>query len=230
MKEFIREDLEFYLPKSFKGLDKKYILDCIFNDKIQSSWKPKVGDLIVGCTGNIFSVSARHQTSASLGGDKFFFGGGLCNRDGGILLDSTFSSIMNKDGLEYFYGDKGIEKRENYNYSKISDFRYLPYPHELNTDRWNILQNILHKWTVEKFGNETNPLPSLNHLKGEVLELIEKPNDRLEWADCFIILIHAAKKQGYSMNDIYSFIQEKHEINKTRKWSEPNEKGVCYHI
>ena len=58
MKEFNREDLEFFLQKTpFKGLSKDYILQCIFNDKIQDDWKPQVGDVIVGCTGNILEVA-----------------------------------------------------------------------------------------------------------------------------------------------------------------------------
>jgi hypothetical protein len=35
MKEFKKEDLEFYLPDTFKGLSKDYLLECIFNDEIQ---------------------------------------------------------------------------------------------------------------------------------------------------------------------------------------------------
>ena len=96
--------------------------------------------------------------------------------------------------------------------------------------RWEILQLELHKWTVEVFGNANNPLPSLKHLQEEVEELIENPSDPEEWADCFIILIHAAKKQGYSMSDIYKFIQNKHEKNKKRKWSKPDKDGVCHHL
>jgi hypothetical protein len=131
MDKFIKEDLEFHLPDSFKGLTKKYIIDCIFNKKIQKKWTPKIGDLIVGCTGNIFAVSAYHSTHDSLGGDKYFFGGGLCNRDGGDIMDETFCFIMNKDGFHYKYSTIGIIKEEDLYYSKFSDFRYVPYPHEL---------------------------------------------------------------------------------------------------
>ncbi len=82
------------------------------------------------CTGNIFVISGYHQTYESLGGDKFFFGGGLCARDGGNFLNETHCSVLNTDGMEYYYGQNGIEKRENPYYSKFSNFRYVPYPHE----------------------------------------------------------------------------------------------------
>lgn len=96
--------------------------------------------------------------------------------------------------------------------------------------RWQTLQDELHRWSVEKFGNETNPIPSLNHLKEEVEELVLDPLDTEEWADCFIILIHAARKAGFKMWEIYNFIQQKHYVNQNRKWSEPDENGVCHHI
>jgi len=132
MKDFNLEDLEFYLPDSFKGLLKSYILQKIFDEEIQKNWKPKEGDLIVGCTGNIFAISGHHTLVKELGGDLFFFGGGLCTRDGGCILNDTYSYTMNEDGLWYSYGVSGVEKTANNCYhSSFKDFRYLPYPHEL---------------------------------------------------------------------------------------------------
>lgn len=128
--EFKKEDLEFFLPKTFKGLTKQYLLDCIFDTEIQKNWQPKEGDIIVGCTGNVWVISGHHQTHETLGGDKFFFGGGLCNRDGGNILNDTYAHVLNKDGLEYRYTKNGIEKFKDPYYSKFSDFRYVPYPHE----------------------------------------------------------------------------------------------------
>jgi hypothetical protein len=95
---------------------------------------------------------------------------------------------------------------------------------------WQALQDELHNWTVEKFGNSTNPIPSLNHLREELEELIADHQSAEEWADCFILLIHAAKKAGLDMTQIYSFITDKHFVNKSRQWSEPDENGVCHHI
>lgn len=127
---FNKEDLDFFLPKSFKGLSKEYILEAVFNEQIQKNWRPQIGDVIVGRTGNVFVISGYHQTHESLGGDKFFFGGSLCSRDGGNFLNDTHCYVLNKDGMEYYYGHSGIEKQENPYYSKFSDFRYVPYPHE----------------------------------------------------------------------------------------------------
>ena len=125
MKKFILEDLEFFLPDTFKGLSKGYILNVIFDDRIQNKWVPQVGDVIVGCTGNIFVISGEHDLVEQLGGKLFFFGGGLCNRDGGSVLNETYSSSMNKSG-------KWInEFKVNSSHSSWKDFRFVPYPHEL---------------------------------------------------------------------------------------------------
>jgi hypothetical protein len=129
--KFILEDLEFYLPTSFKGLTKKYMLDCIFNEGIQKGWYPREGDVIVGYTGNIFTVSAKHTLIENLGGTLFFFGGGLCNRDGGCTLNETYSYKMNKSGKWIQHTLGGYEEVNNLYHSAFSDFRYVPYPHEL---------------------------------------------------------------------------------------------------
>ena len=126
------EDLKFFLPKSFKGLSQEYILDCIFNDKIQSKWKPQVGDLIVGGTGNVFVISGKHFISIGYthdgepieGDSLFFYADGLCNRDGGGILDDTHCSVMNESGN----APEAIKDKLNCHSWK--EFKFVPYPHE----------------------------------------------------------------------------------------------------
>lgn len=127
--KFDREDLEFYLNEEpFKGLSKEYILEAIFNEDIQRKWKPQVGDVIVGCTGNIFVISGLDKYNKSLGGNKYYFGGGSCNRDGGCVLDSTYCFTANESG-KYIHPLDG-EKTNPY-HSSIREFKYVPYPHEI---------------------------------------------------------------------------------------------------
>ena len=127
MKEFDKEALEFNLPERLKGLKKEYILECIFDEEIQTKWTPSVGDLIVGGTGNIFAISVIDNLHETLGGKRYYFGGGSCNRDGGNILDSTFSYTANESGI-YIHPTKG--EQANLYHSSIRDFRYVPYPHE----------------------------------------------------------------------------------------------------
>lgn len=123
MDKFDTETLDFHLPTAYKGMTKSYMLSCMFNSKIQKKWIPGVGDVIVGETGNIFVISGMHHLKEELGGPLYFFGGGLCNRDGGCNLNSTKSYVMNKDGKKY-------TELDVHRISKVSEFRYVPYPHE----------------------------------------------------------------------------------------------------
>ena len=104
-------------------MNKKYLLSCIFNEDIQKNWKPNVGDIIIGSTGNVFVISGYHDLVESLGGKLYFFGGSLCNRDGGSLLHSTRCFTMNEKGYN--------PNLDVYSISSFSEFRYVPYPHEL---------------------------------------------------------------------------------------------------
>lgn len=130
MKKFIKKDLEFYLPESFRGLSKKYIVNKIFDKELQKSWCPRVGDLIVGCTGNIFVISAKEHLHEKLGGDLFFFGGGLCTRDGSCFMNETFCYTMNKSGKWIEVGVDGHKEKDNCYHSAIKDFRFIPYINE----------------------------------------------------------------------------------------------------
>lgn len=97
-------------------------------------------------------------------------------------------------------------------------------------DKWQDLQDEIAEFTDRVFGHQKTCVPKLHHLREEVGELIEEPHDHLEWADCMILLIDAAKKNGMQMDDLFSYVQEKMEINKTRTWGEPDENGVRRHV
>jgi len=127
MDKFQKEDLEIFLPNTFKGLSKEYLIECIFNKKIQKNWKPTEGDIIIGPTGNIFVISGVDYLHESIGGTNYYFGGGSCNRDGGNVLDSTYCYTANESG-KYIHPIKG--EQNNPYHSSIRKFRYVPYPHE----------------------------------------------------------------------------------------------------
>ena len=99
--------------------------------------------------------------------------------------------------------------------------------------------NKVTKWQEETFKSMT-VLSVLTHLagkspSGEILELIEdiiidSPNKKSEWADCFILLFGAAKKDGMSYADICQCVDDKMNVNKKRKWGVPDKNGVVFHI
>jgi hypothetical protein len=94
--------------------------------------------------------------------------------------------------------------------------------------------NEITAWQKETFGQAT-PLSKLAHLEEEIIELrndlLNDSGERIkEFADCFILLFGAAAVDGMSYDDICRAIQEKFEINRSRKWGKPNKKGVVNHI
>ena len=87
------------------------------------------------------------------------------------------------------------------------------------------------KFSGNTFGSPSkrNCIYPLRHLKDEIEELIAAPNDKMEWADCTLLLLDAAWRKGYSLEDLIDFAIEKLEINKKRKWKK-NSEGYFKHI
>ena len=87
-----------------------------------------------------------------------------------------------------------------------------------------------------KFSNDTFGSPAergcrypLLHLKDEIQELLDAPDDPMEWADCFLLLLDAAWRKGHTVDDLIDFASEKLKINKQRKWKK-TEEGYYKHI
>lgn len=116
------------------------------------------------------------------------------------------------------------------------------------------LQDEVKKWSDSTFGMHRSGIPIINHLKAETDELIEalinnhrgiyanttedalkrlrKSKDRIlmEFADCFMLLIDAAAHEQITIDMLVNATKQKLEINKTRKWGEPNELGYFEHL
>jgi len=101
---------------------------------------------------------------------------------------------------------------------------------------------FIKKWQKDTFPNATD-ISKLNHLSKEIGELKDAINDedhtidhekvrkvRMEFADCFLLLFGAAASYGLTYENICHVIDTKMEINKARKWGEPNEQGFQEHI
>ena len=90
------------------------------------------------------------------------------------------------------------------------------------------------KQYVEEVQNKQFPTATteskLKHLNSEVAELLASPYDRMEYADCFMLLIGAADKARIDYNMLLAAIEKKLAINKKRKWGKPNKNGVINHI
>lgn len=96
--------------------------------------------------------------------------------------------------------------------------------------RFQQMQNELGQWADATFGDRT-PQSLLRHLEHEIEEVCENPKDELEWADCLTLLVDAYRlATGHNTEHLLDACFEKIAINKQRKWSPPNEDGVCFHI
>jgi len=89
-------------------------------------------------------------------------------------------------------------------------------------------------WQKETFP-QANAFSKACHLREEVEELIsdlenDKPEQRLEFADCFLLLFGSANAAGMSYEDCCDAITEKLAICRTRKWGKPDSNGVVKHI
>ena len=90
----------------------------------------------------------------------------------------------------------------------------------------NKLFNEIGQWAETTFTKST-PESAFNHLKREVKELSNNLHDGKEMADIVMIIAHLASKAGI---DLEAEIIKKFNVNKSRRWGEPDEEGVCEHI
>lgn len=101
----------------------------------------------------------------------------------------------------------------------------------MNVEKINKFIEERNKFSSAAFGTpaERDCIGPLRHLQEEVVELIENPNDEMEWADCFLLLLDAAWRKGHTVEELFNFAEIKLEINKKRKWQK-KANGVYNHI
>ena len=108
----------------------------------------------------------------------------------------------------------------------------------------NVITEDIRQWSDATFPNRGvlsngwhNPFPTLAHLvdpdEGEIKELIQAltshdPEEvQKELADCLILLLQICSLVEV---DPYEAITQKLEINKSRKWGEPDAQGIVHHV
>jgi NTP pyrophosphatase (non-canonical NTP hydrolase) len=92
------------------------------------------------------------------------------------------------------------------------------------------------EWRNKTFPNAT-PISHCIHLLKEVEELKqaifhEHSKDEIgsEFADCFILLLNTASQFKLTFDDLVEFSKTKMEVNKKRKWGNPDKDGVVQHV
>lgn len=94
---------------------------------------------------------------------------------------------------------------------------------------WSEFQKKQYKWSIETFGKSSLE-SNIDHLRDELAEVIETPEDIEEWADVMLLYMNALSFAGHTMDDVLEAVHKKYEKNKKRKWGKPDERGVVKHI
>lgn len=88
------------------------------------------------------------------------------------------------------------------------------------------------KWSQETFGTDTErgPMGALKHLEKEAREAQASPSDPSEYADCFLLILDAARRAGITPIELIEHAQAKMEINKKRVWPKPTSDEPVEHV
>lgn len=123
----------------------------------------------------------------------------------------------------------------------------INYMNELQT-----LMDDISEWSDSTFGAMQRNPAIVWHLKKEVDELIQAldythslgidesvgagefgrqlSKTKMEYADCFMLLLDSAHHFGLTAENLLALAREKLEINKKREWGKPDADGVVEHI
>ena len=93
---------------------------------------------------------------------------------------------------------------------------------------WTALQKKSVKWSRETFKDSTME-SNLAHLRDEIDEIEQNPDDIEEWADVILLYMNGASLAGHTMDDILEAAYKKYEKNINRKWGIPDDRGVVKH-
>lgn len=86
------------------------------------------------------------------------------------------------------------------------------------------------KWADETFGSHRDPRPTLQHLQREVIEVMDSPYDAEEYADCFLLVMDAARRAGFDIEYLLQAATAKYIVNTNRTWATPDADGVMEHV
>jgi len=106
----------------------------------------------------------------------------------------------------------------------------------MNDQEVQKLMDELREWGDATFGDKQNPSGIAAHLVREAKELhdailrSDSGNDWMELADCFILLLEVASHLGVDVFTLVCLARRKFEVNKRRKWGEPEADGSVQHI
>jgi hypothetical protein len=85
-------------------------------------------------------------------------------------------------------------------------------------------------WSSETFGPGIRTAAVLDHIRKELIEIEQAPDDLTEWVDVVLLALDGAWRAGHEPELIARAIAEKLEKNKARQWPDwkthDPEKGI----
>jgi len=84
-------------------------------------------------------------------------------------------------------------------------------------------------FSANAFGNQSN-LGIIKHIRKEMLEVEDSPEDVFEWVDIILLAIDGALRAGYSSVEVAIALEEKLSINEAREWGPIVEGEPIEHI
>ena len=87
-------------------------------------------------------------------------------------------------------------------------------------------------WSQSTFGSDDarGPVGALKHLSLEATEAAESPGDITEYADCFLLLMDAARRARISPMALLEASYAKLQVNKRREWPTPTGDEPVLHV
>lgn len=74
------------------------------------------------------------------------------------------------------------------------------------------------EFSLSTFGPFNGATGVLDHLKKELVEVEENPEDLFEWIDVIILAIDGALRSGFTAEEIAQALFRKQVINENREW------------
>ena len=137
------------------------------------------------------------------------------------------------DGTKFFEANYRNEKiilissLRKMNEKKTNNMNY-----DVFTKEYDEFENLLieqENFSKKTFGKDY-PLDALfKHLKKELDEVLENPNDLEEWSDCFLIFLDSMWRNKISTEVILNEAKKKLIKNQKRKWNKPDKDGIIHH-
>lgn len=75
-----------------------------------------------------------------------------------------------------------------------------------------------YEWSRRVFGPDIRTEGIVNHIKKELVEIIDDPSDLEEYVDVIFLALDGASRAGYSGTAVVDAILKKHAKNVQRRW------------